>query len=357
MRKSDNSLENPWIYLYPEMVCYLKATGVNLTEYVWTVNDSSIVQIERSGSGIRATAQKNKEAWTTISVQTKNSVVPGDYSNSVEVFVITPLAEQGIGIINSNSTPRYKGVQGSNSFGSTGTALNKGARVWVHGELGNYYYVRPEKVGAPFDDKLPDSKNADNFFFVEKSKVDYGNTAYIMLRGNYHTGQGVHGSEKGIDINGVGTGSSIRGEPLYALANGTLQYKAKRVQCSCSSTDQYYVSYGAYAEITYDNGYKAYYCHLLDFANGVSLPTNTIEKHSPRLTMDEAQNHGSATTIDIGNPITVAKGQLIGKVGDSGNSSGDHLHFFVYNSSGHSPFSTNTAALTYYQQFFPFNLS
>jgi len=373
IQNSNNNLENPWIYLYPEMVYYLKATGVCLTEYVWTVNDSSIVQIERSGSGIRATAQKNKEAWTTISVKTKNSVFPGNYSSSVEVFVITPLAEQGIGIINSNSTPRYKGVQSSKSFGTTGTALNKGARVWVHGELNvtingtlkQYYYVRPEKAGAPFDDKLPDSKNADNFFFVEKSKVDYGNTAYIMLRGNYPTSRGVHdGSDyRAIDINGEGTGINIRGESLYALANGTLQYKAKRVQCACSSTDQYYVSYGAYAEITYDNGYKAYYCHLLDFANGVNLPANTLEKHSGPLGplgWADAESHASVpsdvTDINMGSPISVTKGQLIGQVGDSGNSSGNHLHFFVHNSSNKSPFSTDAEALDYYQQFFPFIL-
>ncbi len=78
-----------------------------------------------------------------------------------------------------------------------------------------------------------------------------------------------------------------RGTPIYAAASGTVTTKA-RVS-----------GYGRYIVIQHSDGYSTRYAHLQSFAN----------------------------SIHVGS--TVVRGQIIGRVGNTGHSSGSHLHWEV----------------------------
>lgn len=86
----------------------------------------------------------------------------------------------------------------------------------------------------------------------------------------------------GIDIAGTGYGSNV-----YAANNGTIISK------------RYAEDYGYYIVINHNNGYYTLYAHMSKFAN-----------------------------VNIGD--TVAKGQVIGYVGNSGYATGPHIHFELW---------------------------
>lgn len=85
----------------------------------------------------------------------------------------------------------------------------------------------------------------------------------------------------GIDIAGTGYGS-----PVYASNNGTIEVR------------QWDNSYGNYIIINHNNGYWSLYAHMDRFAN-----------------------------VSVGE--TVTRGQIIGYVGTTGNSTGPHLHYEI----------------------------
>lgn len=93
------------------------------------------------------------------------------------------------------------------------------------------------------------------------------------------SGWGFHG---GTDI----TGSGIHGKPVYATKAG------KVITAVTSNT-----GYGIYVLIDHGNGYSSLYAHM------------------------------SARYVNTGD--TVKKGQMIGRVGSTGNSTGPHLHFEI----------------------------
>lgn len=90
-----------------------------------------------------------------------------------------------------------------------------------------------------------------------------------------------HGSHLGLDI------ANPRGTPVYAAASGTITAKTRNS------------SYGMFIAIKHANGYSTLYAHLSQFAS----------------------------TVRVGG--SVVRGQLIGRVGNSGRSTGPHLHWEV----------------------------
>ena len=94
--------------------------------------------------------------------------------------------------------------------------------------------------------------------------------------------QGLHG------WNGIDIGAS-RGTPVYAAAGGTV--------IIAKGNGAWNGGYGNYVVISHSNGTQTLYGHL------------------------------SSVTIGVGS--SVSKGELIGKVGNTGKSTGPHLHFEV----------------------------
>lgn len=101
---------------------------------------------------------------------------------------------------------------------------------------------------------------------------------------------------KGVDICGTG-----RGSPIYAARAGVV-VKAT-----------YHSSLGYYVMIKHDNGYYTQYAHMQN-TNG----------------NDKAGGIGSFTKyIEVGQRVEAK--QVIGEMGNSGNSFGVHLHFEIWN--------------------------
>lgn len=93
------------------------------------------------------------------------------------------------------------------------------------------------------------------------------------------TGVPIPKKHKGVDY------SAPAGTPIYAAGDGTIS--------------KLYVStsYGNYIRIEHENDFYTAYAHMQAFADG----------------------------LDVGSKVT--KGQIIGNVGSTGRSSGNHLHF------------------------------
>ena len=115
----------------------------------------------------------------------------------------------------------------------------------------------------------------------------------FKVKGNKITQKYKSGKHNGIDI--VGTNSTL--DDIIAHSDGY----AVAVRTDCNATYKTGSSYGNYVKIKHDNGYYTLYAHL---------------------------KYGSIK-VKVGE--RVKKGQVIGRMGNTGHSFGAHLHFEVRN--------------------------
>lgn len=117
----------------------------------------------------------------------------------------------------------------------------------------------------------------------------------------------------GIDIDSKTGGV---GQPVYAAAAGFID--RIRVQAG---------GYGNVLYIKHPNGYTTLYAHLDRFSSEIQKYVREMQYKRERFEVDLQPADGQ---------FRVKQGQEIGKLGNSGSSTGPHLHFEIRNASGHA---------------------
>lgn len=154
---------------------------------------------------------------------------------------------------------------------------------------GSIVYIEPkgketlknsvDKIVIKGDKYVPNVGDLNNWLWPSES----GWTSTSGYSWRIHPVTGVRAFHYGIDIGGTGYNSDI-----YASNNGTI------------ITREEHYSFGLYIVIDHNNGYYTLYAHMNKFA--------------PNLKVGD----------------TVARGQLIGYVGSTGQSTGPHIHFELW---------------------------
>jgi LysM repeat protein len=123
---------------------------------------------------------------------------------------------------------------------------------------------------------------------VDKVQTTVGNIAntvsgYFTRPATGARVRGISSGHKGVDIDGV------TGDPIYAAADGTV---------AVSRSSGYNGGFGLYVAVNHDNGTQTLYAHM--------------------------------SKVHVSAGESVKKGQVIGLIGNTGRSEGDHLHFEVH---------------------------
>ena len=141
-------------------------------------------------------------------------------------------------------------------------------------------------------------------------KSDAAAVFYWPLSTSYGitTGYTDYANHNGVDM------AAPQGTPVYATFSGTAVYYQAYTTINGVN---YLTSFGNHVWITSSDGiYKAVYAHLNSFEGfSLTIPSSQTQKKS-----------GSTGKITIGSK-NVQEGDLLGYVGTTGNSTGNHLHF------------------------------
>jgi murein DD-endopeptidase MepM/ murein hydrolase activator NlpD len=134
----------------------------------------------------------------------------------------------------------------------------------------------------------------------------------VSLSANYGELRSNH-FHAGLDIRVGG----VPGMPVYAAAGGYVSRIVARPN-----------GYGRAVYITHPNGATSVYAHLHTFAPALQAYIEAIQYARQRYTVDEQVAKDA---------LPIRKGQLVGAAGNSGSSSGAHLHFEIRHTATETP--------------------
>lgn len=136
-----------------------------------------------------------------------------------------------------------------------------------------------------------------NYFSAPMDTPLYLSAPFGSLRDNhFHSGMDIRTFEK-------------EGLPVYAVADGYVS----RIKVSA-------VGYGKAVYINHPNGYTSVYAHLLKYEGTIASYIKSIHYLEQKFELDNFPNK------DL---IKIKKGEIIGWSGNSGGSTGPHLHFEI----------------------------
>jgi|GEM_PF-4487128 len=203
----------------------------------------------------------------------------------------------GAGLTGTYSWYEYYGAWGLQPGQATGVVtLDSQNTVTETNEADNSGQVTFTAVQLPLQAKLATPLGGvgfRNYGIVNYVDQDPSSPGFADYRGGPYT----YDTHDAIDFSFPSFAALDAGTPVMAAEAGTV------VSVADGNYDRNTVGtpYANYIEIDSGNGYQEYYYHLRDGSVGVQVGQ------------------------------TVVQGQVIGLVGSSGNSSGTHLHFAVYN--------------------------
>jgi len=203
----------------------------------------------------------------------------------IEKYVVKD-AEVNYNVVYEYDENQYVGYEKVTQEGSDGLQRVKQKEKLING---NTVYVEPkgkevlktvvDKVVIKGEKPRPNVGDLNNWAWPSDS-VGYSVSGYEW---RIHPITGVRHFHTGIDIAGMGYNA-----PIYAANNGTIE-RIKTVW-----------DFGNYILINHNNGYYTLYAHMNKFASN----------------------------LKVGD--TVSRGQLIGYVGSTGQSTGPHIHYEVW---------------------------